>query len=358
MIGRRGMLGYAVAASVLPPRLLAAPAPVPVIDTLAIDGPDADFAAQLAAGMSGAVVDLRIYPRGPIEAKGELDAWTAAAARPGAGFAVVRRAADFAAARDAGRFAVVLACQDAAILGPSVFSVGDGNIDWLTAFHGQGLRVLQLTHNERNGVGDSFRERTDAGLSRLGEAVVAAMNRLGLLVDLSHCSDATTMQAVALSSRPVAVTHAGCRALLASLRNKPDAVIRALADKGGYFGVYQMSRWLTARASSSVENVVDHIDHVVKIGGIATAGFGSDQPLAGDPEPQAGKVANLARYQARNAGLPGAEPLHGHVTCADLDNPRRLGVLAAALTRRGYKGAEVEAITGGNFVRVFAAACG
>jgi membrane dipeptidase len=154
------------------------------------------------------------------------------------------------------------------------------------------------------------------------------------------------------------VPRAGCLSLYPSPRNKPDEVIRALADKGGYFGVFNMSNWLTARDRSTPDDVVDHIDHVVKLGGIGLAGFGSDHPVLGDTTPQKEKVEGLQGYIDRNPGMPGAEPLHGHVTVSELDGPDRLGVLAAALARRGYKEDAVEKVLGGNFARVFGAVCG
>lgn len=329
-----------------------------VIDTLCLATPDLDLAAMVSAGMDAALCDLPIYPRAPAEAEQALRAWAEASAAGTRSFELVRRRSDLASAKAAGKFGVILGSQDAAILGTSVYSVSDENLQRLRQFHGLGLRVLQLTHNERNGVGDGFRERIDGGLSLLGEAVVGDMNRLGMLVDLSHCSDATTHGAILRSGRPVAVTHAGCRALYPSLRNKSDETIRRLADRGGFFGVYMVSRWLTRASSSSVEDVVDHIDHAVRVGGIELPGFGSDQPILGEPAPQSEKVAALAGYQARNIGLPGAEPLNGHVTCADLDRPDRMAVLSAALRRRGYRADAVDKILGGNFARVFGEAVG
>ncbi|HEX8222256.1 MAG TPA: membrane dipeptidase [Allosphingosinicella sp.] len=361
---RREMLAGAAAAAALMPAAAGAAVRRPAtrrtrtIDTLAVDGPGFDAPAMLAAGLDAAVLDLLIYPRAPAEAARALAEWNEAEQRPGARFRLIRRSADLASAGAAERFGVILACQDAAILGTSVFSVGDGNLDALRDYHRLGLRVLQLTHNERNAVGDGFRERTDAGLSLLGEAVVAEMARLGMVVDLSHCSDSTTLAAVRLSPGPVAVTHAGCRALYPSRRNKTDEAIRALADKGGYFGVYMMTRWLTAAPQASVETVVDHIEHAIRVGGAGLVGFGSDQPLAGEPEPESAKVAALAGYQARNRGLPGAEPLNGHVTAADLDRPDRMAVLERALRRRGHGPAAIEGILGGNFQRLFASVAG
>ncbi len=362
-IDRRMLLGaLGVGAALMPSAALlaqAAPAGRMLrIDALTIDGPWFDAGAARAAGMDGAVVDLTIYPRNREQALDALEGWRRAAAAPDAAFQLCLRADDIARAAGANRFAVILACQDAAILDAGTYSVDDGNLDNMDELHLRGLRLLQLTHNERNAVGDSFVGPGDAGLSRLGQAVVERAGRIGMLIDLSHCSAATTADAIARASRPVAVTHSGCRALYDSARNKSDQEIRALAERGGFFGVFMMTRWMTTARTSSVETVVDHIAHAVRVGGVATVGFGSDQPVAGDPGPQERKVAGLAEYQARNAGLPGAEPLTGHVTATDLDTARRMELLDTALAARGFAGAAREAILGGNFRRVFRDACG
>jgi membrane dipeptidase len=329
----------------------------PVIDSLTISRPDVDPRDAYRAGLQGSVVDLAIYPREFAAADAALGAWQLASAPAEAPYKLVLKHSDFAAARQAGKYAVVLACQDASILGAPAWSVRDYNLRNLRRFHARGLRVLQMTHNDRNGVGDSYLERYDAGLSWLGEAVVAEMNRLGMLVDLSHCSDQTTLQAIGLSKRPSAVTHAGCRALMGSKRNKPDEVIRRLAETGGYFGVFNYGFWLTSRADVSVEVAADHVEHVVKVGGIDLVGFGSDHGLYGDTRPQAEQVADMETFEKRNAAAA-ADPVNGHATIDALNTPRRMEVMARALARRGWKEAALEKFLGGNFSRVFLAACG
>lgn len=330
-----------------------------VVDALAIGGSGSvDGPEVLAAGMDAVVLDMTIFPRALAEATAALSAWNARVGEHGAALSIIRKGQDFQAARDANKLGVVIACQDASILGPSVISYSDRNLENLRTMHASGLRILQLTHNERTAAGDGFMEPQDGGLSLLGTRVVEDMGRLGGLIDLSHCSERTTIEAIRQSAGPIAVTHAGCRALNPSKRNKTDEAIRALADNGGFFGVFMMSRWLTERDTSSVEDIVDHIDHVVKIGGIDVVGFGSDQPAMGDPSSQAAKVARLTDYQARNLGRAGAEPLNGHVTCADMDGPDRMAVLARALERRGYGASDVDKIVGENFVRVFSDATG
>jgi membrane dipeptidase len=370
MISRRSFLGRTLSAAALwnldgLTRTPAAASPLAkgatgavVIDTLTPDGPSFDAGEAVKAGLTAAVIDLSLFPRNFPGAVDALADWSDAFHHAGSGFLKVLKGADLREAKRQGKLGVILACQDASILDASTGSVNDHNLRNLRLFYDLGLRVLQLTHNDRNGVGDSFREKTDAGLSRLGEKVVAEMNVLGMVIDTSHCSDRTTLEATRLSTRPVAVTHAGCRSLYPTPRNKPDEVIRALAEKGGYFGVFNMSNWLTDRDRSTVDDVVDHIDHVVKLGGIGLAGFGSDHPVLGDATPQADKVRGMQGYIARNPGMPGAEPLHGHVTVTELDGANRMQVLAGALARRGYKEDAVEKILGGNFARVFEAVCG
>lgn len=359
-MNRRDLLVAGLSASALTVTGAQAVAPTSsrlVIDAMAIGGAGSiDGPEVLAAGMDAIVLDMTIFPRALSEAIAGLEAWTARLNEPGVALEIVRRGPDIRAAREANKLGVILACQDASILGPSVISYSDLNLENLTTLHAAGLRILQLTHNERTGAGDGFMEPQDGGLSLLGRRVIEEMGRLGGLVDLSHCSERTTIEAIHASSGPVAVTHAGCRTLNASLRNKTDEAIRALADRGGFFGVFMMSRWLTHRDASSVEDVVDHIDHVVKVGGLDVVGFGSDQPAMGDPSPQSTKVSRLSAYQARNLGRPGAEPLNGHVTCADMDGPDRMAVLARGLSARGYSASSIDKIVGGNFFRVFSAA--
>jgi membrane dipeptidase len=330
-----------------------------VLDTLMSSNPQFDVQAALRAGMTGGVVDI-LAPWTEPHAFEMIAQWNAAFADPRSPFLNVRKAADFAAAKSSGRFAVVLNCQNASILGTPMPANSDENSVALRKFYAAGLRVLQLTYTTSNGLGSGYSEHIDAGLLRLGELVVAQMNELGMLVDLSHCSESTTLQAIALSSKPCAVTHAGCLALYDDKRNKSDKVIRALAAKGGYMGIYNMTLWMTTRSTSSVEDIVDHIDHVVQIGGIDLVGFGADHAPLGDTRSQSEKVASMQSFVDINAkgGFPGNEPMHGHVTASDLDGPERLHVLARALARRGYKSSQIEKVLGANFVRVFGSVCG
>ena len=328
-----------------------------VLDSLSLEDPAFDPSPALEAGLTGVVLDL-IGTRDLEHAVAELDRWNAAFAKDGSRFLRILKAADFAVAKHLGRFAIVLNSQDASILGTPMYANGPENLEALSMFYGKGLRVLQLTYTGNNGLGTGYSDAYDMGLARLGIAVVEEMNRLGMLIDTSHCSQKTTLDAIRCSRYPVAVTHSGCYSLYPDGRNKTDRVIRALADKGGYMGIYNMTLWMTRKPASSVETIVDHIDHAAKVGGIDLVGFGSDHEIMGDPRSQAQKVQSMQEFVERNKGWPGGEPLNGHVTASDLDGPDRLSVLADALSSRGYRDSAIEKVLGGNFVRVFGAVCG
>jgi membrane dipeptidase len=329
-------------------------------DSLTHCHPSTDFGKIFAAGMTGSVIDLESYPRTETTARAELGEWVAAAGAPDAAFLIVRQASDFHAAKDARKYAVVLDSQDAAIL-ETMGDTETTRFETLKAFYDLGLRVLQLTYNDRNKIGGGYWEDTQVPLSLYGRRLVAEMNRLGVLLDLSHCGELTTLDGIKTSTKPMAVTHAGCRALFDNARNKSDKVIRALADRGGYFGVYNMTLWMTARPTSSVATICDHIDHAVKVGGVGLVGFGSDHPPLGEPKSDAEYwVNNMTEWGELNRAL-GRDvggPPNGHTYAADLNGSDRLLRIADELGRRRYHQSDIDKILGLNFIRVFKGACG
>ncbi len=318
---------------------------------MAPDGPHFDSAAALEGGLTAAVVDMEMYPRSLENALAALADWNWTFRAADTRLVKVESPADFDRAASDGKLAVVLACQDAAILGPSTGSVSTYNLQNLGLLYELGLRVLQITHNEQNALGGSFRERRDSGLSRLGESVVAEMNHLGVLIDLSHCGPTTTLETLKASKRPCLITHAGCRALQASARNKADEEIRAVAETGGFFGVFAMSLWLTDRPTTSLEDLLDHVDHAVRVAGVEHVGFGSDGPVTAR-EDLGAELTGMREYARRNLGLPGAERIPDHVAIPELNTPHRLEVIGEGLRRRGYGSAAIDGILGGNLMRV------
>ena len=219
-------------------------------------------------------------------------------------------------------------------------------------FFDLGLRVLQLTHDRRNRVGNGYRDRNDGTLSHFGVEVVERCNELGILIDLSHCGDRTSLDAIEISSQPCVYTHTGCRGLYRSQRNRTDEQITAVADKGGVVGIFNISEWMTAADTVTLEAALDHIQHVVQIAGIDHVGFGSDHSVE-----TLDNLDELVRYSQSTAAeeIAGGfqESVPQHVVIPELNTPRRMLVLADGLDKRGYTSAQIEKVLGGNFLRVF-----
>lgn len=262
----------------------------------------------------------------------------------------VRRVADIDGARASGRIGVIVGFQNGAMLGDTRETV----IDRLALFHGLGVRVIQPTYNPRNQLGDGCTVAENHGLTPLGRDAVAHMNDLGILVDLSHCGQATTAEAIRLSRLPVAVTHAGCAAIADHPRNKRDEELRALAGRGGVLGVYWMP-YLRASGQPTVDDLVRHLEHALDVCGEDHVGIGSDLPLSPLVLTDAARAAHrrdVEERRKRGIGAPGEDP-DVFLYLPDLNGPRRHLDLGALLARRGHSASRVEKILGGNFRRLF-----
>jgi membrane dipeptidase len=258
----------------------------------------------------------------------------------------VRRVADIPAAGARQRLGLIFGLQDGVAF--------HEDLSVLDALRGLGILIVQPTYNLRNLLGDGCLEPADAGLSRLGHAAVERLNALGVLVDLSHCGRRTTAEAMAASTRPVAFTHTGCAALHDHPRNKTDAELRALADKGGVAGIYVMP-YLRAKGQPTAEDVVRHIEHAIDVAGEDHVGVGTDgtlSPVELTPEFVKAFAAVTAARRKSGIGAPGEDP-DAYLFAAELNTPRRLETLAGMLQERGHKGARVEKILGANFLRLF-----
>jgi membrane dipeptidase len=168
-------------------------------------------------------------------------------------------------------------------------------------FQGLGVRMIQLTYNDRSDAGDGCMQATDEGLTTFGRELISCMNDLGLIVDLSHCGPRTTMEAIEWSRAPVAVSHAACAALHPHPRNKTDEVLRALAATGGYIGVCAVPAFLTdqRKRRPSVAVITEHILHALDLCGENQVGIGSDWGVAQAPEPMLARL----RAEARSRGF-------------------------------------------------------
>ena len=203
-------------------------------------------------------------------------------------------------------------------------------VDDVDAFYQLGQRVSQLTYRN-NALGGGSTDPGEQGLTEYGQQVLARMNRLGMAVDISHCGDRTTLDVIEASARPVLVTHSNCRALMPhSARCKTDEAIRKLAGKGGVVGVTMERLFVGTGRSVTIENVLGHIDHIVKLVGVEHVGLGSDVDLDG-------RDGALALKKNDLDGLQYA---------------RKVYELTEGLIRRKYSKADIQLILGGNFQRV------
>ena len=259
-------------------------------------------------------------------------------------FLKVLGADDVARAKETGRLGVVYGFQDTVML--------EGRPERLDLFHGLGVRVVQLTYNDRNLVGDGCLEPGDAGLSRHGVEIVERMAARGMLVDLSHCGTRTTREAILASERPVSATHTGCRAVYDHPRNKRDEELRLLADRGGVVGVYLMP-FLNARGAPRTADVVAHLEHALRVCGEDHVGVGSDQavvPVHADAGYRAMVEATVEERMRRGISAP-REDTPPFVP--ELNHPRRLERVADALLARGHAERVVEKVVGENWLRLF-----
>jgi membrane dipeptidase len=246
--------------------------------------------------------------------------------------------ADLDAARAAGKIGVIIGVQNS-----EHFRTPE-DVD---LFYGLGQRVSQLTYNARNMIGNGSMERHDDGLSNFGLKIVERMNRVGMAVDVSHCGDRTTLDAFEISEKPVLITHSNCRALAnGHPRCKSDEAIRKMAAQGGVMGISGVRMFVKADEPTTIENVLDHFDHVKTLVGPEFVGVGSDIDLHGyDAMPKEERAA-LRAFLGSAYGFREKMDIEG------LNHPRRMFDLTEGLIRRGYTDDEIHGILGGNFRRV------
>ena len=256
----------------------------------------------------------------------------------------VQSVADLANAKETERLGLIYGFQDATML--------EGDVSRLPLFHNHGVRVIQLTYNVRNKLGDGCLEPANAGLSRFGHAVVESMNDLGMLVDLSHCGQRTTADAIAASRLPVACTHSGCSAVYEHPRSKHDRELRVLADKGGVIGIYMMP-FLNAEGPAHIEHFLRHVEHAVQVCGEDHVGVGSDNSITATVADDAYRKTLYEFANERQRLGIGAPREHEVLFVEGLNRPRRMEIIADALLERGYSESRVEKIIGGNFARLF-----
>lgn len=261
-------------------------------------------------------------------------------------FTQVRVAGDFARAKAEGKLGIILSFESTEML--------QGRLESLELFRDLGVRVMQLSYNRKSPFAAGVMEPEGGGLTPLGRQAVAEMNRLGIAIDLSHANPATTAEVLDLAGKPPVMTHAGCAAIHSHPRNKTDEQLKALADRGGVVGIYDLPYLTASPKQPTVEDYLEHLEHALKVAGENHVGIGSDADILPMDVSEKG-MAEIRKVleQRRAAGLAAPEEDRPPYVVG-LNTPRRIELIADGLLKRGYPAGVVEKVVGANFARVFA----
>jgi membrane dipeptidase len=243
---------------------------------------------------------------------------------------LVRTAADLRRAKASGRAGVILGSEGGRLV--------EGSLELLRCYHRLGLRHIQFNWDFPNRIAACQRQEgdDDSGLTEFGRELIAEMNRLGMVMDTSHSSHRTRVETFALSQQPVIHSHAGAKSLTDRPQNLTDEELKALAEIDGVIGLHFFSRLVNTRGPDAGQATIDdlcaHIEHIKQVAGIRTIALGPD-------------------WFPYHPFGPWTEA-SGFSFVAGLEHIDRLPNLTAGLLERGYPEPEVEAILGGNLLRV------
>lgn len=244
-----------------------------------------------------------------------------------------------------GRTAVLYGFQDTSPL--------EDDIELVEIFHQLGVRIVQLTYNVQNRIAAGCWEDDDIGVSGFfGKNVIREMNRLGMLVDISHCNARSSLDAVEISERPVAITHANPSAFVGTdielnRRNKSTDLIKLCAERGGVIGLSNYPKILKNGSNCTLESFIDMIDWTVQLIGPDHVGLGTDF-YDGWP------VSEIKWWRAGRWARESAVPIKGFSAWPSwFRSPRDFPALLDALAARGYSEEEVGKIAGENWLRLF-----
>lgn len=313
------------------------------------------MAAARASGMTAVNVTMG-YLDGPVDpfehTVREFGRWNRVFEKYPDELLLVRDTRDILRAKSEGKIGVIYGFQNGVMVGDDVSRV--------RLFADLGVRVFQLTYNLANQLGAGSNAPENQGLTAFGREVIAELNEVRVISDLSHSSKATCLDAVRASKRPITITHTGCRALVDIPRHKSDEELRSVAQQGGYIGIY-FAAFVRMRKSGPAlaEDVIAHIEHALSVAGEDHVGIGTDgMIMAITNMEEYRKLARASLEHRRKAGI--AAPAEGASADAasvpgfavDLAGPEQFRKLADLLSKRGHPWTRIEKILGKNFLRV------
>lgn len=310
-----------------------------VIDGLIVSkwGPEV-FRAMRDAGLTAANCTCCVWEDFPTTMKAVAD-WKAWLRMHGDILLQVYTTKDIKRAKAESKTGIILGWQNATGFGDY--------LPLVPVFKELGLGIVQLTYNTATTVGSGCYESRDGGLTDFGRELVAELNRVGILIDLSHVGAQTSADAIAASKKPVAYSHCLPAALKAHPRNKSDEQLRAIADKGGFVGVTMFPPFLRRGAQSDLGDYIDAIEYVIGIVGEDHVGIGTDFTQ--------GHGDAFMRYITQDKGYARALTEFGEIVMPDgfrriEDFPN----LTAALERRRWPEPRIRKVLGENWVRLLA----
>jgi membrane dipeptidase len=250
---------------------------------------------------------------------------------------LVRTTADIEAAKRAGRTGIILGFQNAHAF--------EDHLGTIEAFADMGVRVVQICYNTQNLIGTGCYER-DGGLSGFGHEVIAEMNRVGIMVDLSHVGPQTSTDTILASKKPVCYSHCLPAGLKAHPRNKSDEQLKFIADHGGFIGVTMFPPFLKRGIDATVDDYVEAIDYVINLAGEECVGYGTDFTQGYGQEFFDLITHDKGRHRRLTDFGTVLNPA-GIRTIGETPN------LTAAMEKAGWKPSRIEKIIGRNWLRVF-----
>ncbi|HAA60801.1 MAG TPA: dipeptidase [Planctomycetaceae bacterium] len=223
---------------------------------------------------------------------------------------------------------------------------------YLRIFYQLGIRMMHLTYQRRNMIGDGCAEKANAGLSDFGRAVIAEMNRVGVIPDCAHSGWQTSLEAAQVSEKPVVASHTTCARLHPHIRSKPDEVIKAIAATGGYVGICCISRFLRGRGD--INALLDHVDHVVKTVGVDHVTLGTDVAYTSQNAAAERKKVPPSRPRRRKEfrSLWPADDYRPTSQAGRSIAWTNWPLFTVGLVGRGYSDEDIRKIIGGNVLRV------
>ena len=259
--------------------------------------------------------------------------------------------ADIEAAKAAGRHCLYMT-GNGVPLTQDWNSIPD-ELRYLRIFYQLGIRMMHLTYQRRNMIGDGCGEASNAGLSDFWKAVIAEMNRVGVIVDCAHSGWQTSLEAAQVSTRPMVASHSVAASLHPHIRSKPDEVIRAIADTGGLIGICCISRFL--RGKGDLNALLDHIDYVAKKFGVDHVAIGTDISYSSRNSGAENRKAAVGGLRRKREDFRSLWPKDDFLASEEADlslSWTNWPLYTVGLVQRGYSDEDIRKIIGGNVMRI------